>query len=157
MTLAVEYYSGVPTLTEEMNDIIADWTSLGIKVTQGTGTFGAVAGGCPAAYGGTTYDICNWGGGWLYAPDYYPSGEPLYLTGAGSNSGLYSNATMDSLIKASISSNVPLTPYAQFTASNLPDLWDPVATGTTEVSKSLKSSIGFWSTLETLTPEYFHF
>ena len=157
MTLAVEYYSGVPTLTEEMNDIIADWTSLGIKVTQGTGTFGAVAGGCPAAYGGTTYDICNWGGGWLYAPDYHPSGEPLYLTGAGSNSGLYSNATMDSLIKASISSNVPLTPYAQFTASNLPDLWDPVATGTTEVSKSLKSSIGFWSTLETLTPEYFHF
>ena len=141
-----------------MNAVIADWTSLGINVTQKTGTFNDTVSSCPAAYNSsTTEDICNWGGGWLYAPDYYPSGEPLYLTGAGSNSGQYSNPTMDSLIKATLSTNVKLTTFAQFTADNLPVLWDPVQTTLTEVSKSLKSSIGFKDVLETWTPEYWHY
>lgn len=160
LTLNVEYYSGVPSLTEEMNAIIANWTSLGIKVNTTTGTFNDTAGTCPSAYNAsTTFDICNWGGGWIYAPDYYPSGEPLYLTGAGSNSGQYSNPTMDKLIKATLTTDVKLTTYAQFTADNLPVLWDPVATGTDEVSKSLKTSDGvaFVAPLETFTPEYFHF
>ena len=159
LTLAVEYYSGVPSLATEMQAIIANWTSLGIVITQNTSTFNDAAGTCPAAYGGTTYDICDWGGGWLYAPDYYPSGEPLYLTGAGSNSGLYSNPTMDSLIKATLSTNVKLTAFAQFSADNLPVLWDPVGTFTNEVSKSLVSSSGgvFGGPLETFTPEYWSF
>jgi peptide/nickel transport system substrate-binding protein len=160
LTLSVEYYSGVPSLTTEMNAVIANWTSLGIVVTQNTGTFDDTAGTCPSAYNATTtYDICNWGGGWLYAPDYYPSGEPLYLTGAGSNSGQYSNATMDSLIKATLSTNVKLTQFAQFSANNLPVLWDPVATATNEVSKQLKSNSGgvFEGPLETFTPEYWSF
>ncbi|HEY5266486.1 MAG TPA: ABC transporter substrate-binding protein [Acidimicrobiales bacterium] len=158
LTLNVEYYSGVPSLTTEMNAIIANWTSLGMVIKQTTGTFNDTAGTCPSAYNAaTTFDICNWGGGWLYAPDYYPSGEPLYLTGAGSNSGQYSNATMDSLIKKTLSSNVKLTAFAQFTADNLPEIWDPINASTTEVAKSLKSSIGFKDVLETFTPEYFHF
>jgi peptide/nickel transport system substrate-binding protein len=158
LTLSVEYYSGVPSLATEMNAVIANWTSLGIGITQTTGTFNDTAGSCPSAYNAsTTFDICNWGGGWLYAPDYYPSGEPLYLTGAGSNSGQYSNPTMDSLIKATLSTNVKLTAFAQFTADNLPVLWDPINASTSEVAKSLKSSIGFKDVLETFTPEYFHF
>jgi peptide/nickel transport system substrate-binding protein len=160
LTLNVEYYSGVPSLTTEMNAVIANWTSLGMVIKQTTGTFNDTAGTCPSAYNAaTTFDICNWGGGWLYAPDYYPSGEPLYLTGAGSNSGQYSNATMDSLIKATLSTNVKLTAFAQFSAQNLPVLWDPVQTATNEVSKLLKSSSGgvFEGPLETWTPEYWSF
>jgi peptide/nickel transport system substrate-binding protein len=158
LTLSVEYYSGVPSLATEMNAVIANWTSLGIGITQTTGTFNDTAGSCPSAYNpATTFDICNWGGGWLYAPDYYPSGEPLYLTGAGSNSGQYSSATMDSLIKATLSTNVKLTAFAQYTADNLPVLWDPINASTSEFAKSLKSSIGFKDVLETFTPEYFHF
>jgi peptide/nickel transport system substrate-binding protein len=156
--LSVEYYSGVPSLTTEMNAAIANWTSLGITVKQTTGTFNDTAGSCPAAYNkSTAFDICNWGGGWLYAPDYYPSGEPLYLTGAGSNSGLYSSTKMDSLIKATLSTKVKLTAFAQFTASNLPVLWDPIVAVPNEFSKSLKSKIGFKDVLETFTPEYFSF
>jgi peptide/nickel transport system substrate-binding protein len=160
LTLNVEYYSGIPSLTTEMNAIIANWTTLGITIKQTTGTFDDTAGTCPVAYNAaTTEDICNWGGGWLYAPDYYPSGEPLYLTGAGSNSGLYSNPTMDSLIKATLSTNVKLTAFAQFSAVNLPELWDPVQTATNEVIKTLKSSSGgiFEGPLETFTPEYWSF
>ena len=34
-----------------------------------------------------TWELENWGGGWIFAPDYYPSGEELFQTGARSNSG----------------------------------------------------------------------
>ena len=41
--------------------------------------------------------MASWGG-WVYAPDYYPSGELLFQTGAGSNSGSYSDKKNDALI-----------------------------------------------------------
>jgi peptide/nickel transport system substrate-binding protein len=158
LKLNVEWYSGDPSLDTEMSAIIADWTTLGIQLTHSTGTFAATAGSCPSAYNPTTtFDICNWGGGWLYAPDYFPSGEPLLLTGAGSNSGQYSNATMDTLIRATLVQNVKLTTYAQYTADQLPVLYDPLATFQDEVIKGLKSTIGFQSVLQNYTPEYYSF
>lgn len=158
LTLSVEWVSGTPSLDTEMNAILADWGTLGIQTTHSTGTFGQTAGSCPVAYNKTTtFDICNWGGGWLYAPDYFPSGEPLLLTGAGSNSGLYSNPKMDSLIKQTLAANVKLTTYAQYTAEQLPVLYDPLASGTGEVINTLRSPIGFQSTLDNFTPEYYYF
>ena len=41
----------------------------------------------------------NWGAGWIFAPDYYPSGEAIFQTGAGSNSGDYSDPTNDANIR----------------------------------------------------------
>ena len=75
----------------------------------------------------TTEDICNWGGGWLYAPDYYPSGEPLNLTGASSNYGDYSNPTADQLINNSISGGNPaaVKQEAEFLTSNQPVQFQP--------------------------------
>ncbi|HVB50900.1 MAG TPA: ABC transporter substrate-binding protein [Acidimicrobiales bacterium] len=158
LTLAVQWSSGSPSEDTEMAAIVADWQSLGITVNQSQATFDNVIFNCTSEYNpSTTQDICNWGGGWLYAPDYYPSGEPLYLTGASSNYGNYSSPTMDSLIKATLTTNINLNAYAKYTASNLPDLWDPVNLGTSEIIKTLHSSIGFKDVLETLTPEYFHY
>jgi peptide/nickel transport system substrate-binding protein len=158
LKLNIEWVSGSPSEDTMMNAIIADWASLGISVSHTTGTFGQTVGKCPVAYNpSSSFDICNWGGGWLFAPDYYPSGEPLWLTAAGSNSGLYSSPTMDSLIKATLSTNIKLTAYANFTATDLPVLWDPLSVGIGEFIKTLKSSIGFSDTLLTTTPEYFHY
>ena len=158
LALNIEWYSGVPSLDTEMNAVLADWNSLGIQTTHSTATFSATAGVCPSAYTpSTTFDICNWGGGWLYAPDYFPSGEPLLLTGAGSNSGQYSNTTMDSLIRSTLQSNVKLTTYGQYTADQLPVLYDPLSTYQDEIVKSLKSKIGFQSVLQNFTPEYYYF
>ncbi|MHB2029100.1 MAG: ABC transporter substrate-binding protein [Acidimicrobiales bacterium] len=155
--LNIEWVSGSTSENIMMNAIVSEWTTLGIKVTDTQGTFNATAGSCPVAYNpSTTFDICNWGGGWLYAPDYLPTGEPLYLTGAGSNSGLYSNGHMNALIEQTITKNIKLTTYGQFTASNLPVLWDPLEYSTGEISKSIKSTIGWGNALENLTPEYWH-
>jgi peptide/nickel transport system substrate-binding protein len=158
LTLNVQWNSGSPSEDTEMNAIIADWKGLGITVNQSQATFDNVIFNCTSLYNPTTTeDICNWGGGWLYAPDYYPSGEPLNLTGASSNYGNYSNPTMDSLIKATLTTNTNLTAYAKFTASNLPDLWDPLNLGTGEIVKTLHSSIGWNNVLLTLTPEYYRY
>jgi len=158
LKLSVEWASGTPSLDTEMNAIIAYWGSLGIQTTHATATFGQTAGACPSAYTkSTTFDICNWGGGWLYAPDYFPSGEPLLLTGAGSNSGQYSNPKMDSLIRATLTANVKLTEYGQYTADQLPVLYDPLSTYQYEFKKTLQSKIGFQSVLLNYTPEYYYF
>ena len=37
------------------------------------------------------WEIANWGGGWVYGPDYYPTGEEIFASGAGSNFGGYSD------------------------------------------------------------------
>ncbi len=158
MALNIEWVSGTPSEDVMMNAILANWSSLGIAMSHTEGTFNDTVGSCPVAYNpSSTFDICNWGGGWLFAPDYFPSGEPLYLTGAGSNSGLYSDPTMNRLIKQTLASNVKLTAYGNYTATSLPVLWDPLNTGTGEIIKTLKSSIGFQDTLLTSTPEYFHY
>ena len=45
-------------------------------------------------------------GGWGFdGPGFEPTGEPLFATGAGSNSGNYSDPTMDKLINATHTSN----------------------------------------------------
>ncbi|NNN01814.1 MAG: hypothetical protein HKL86_08295 [Acidimicrobiaceae bacterium] len=158
LKLNIEWYSGSPSLDVEMNAIIADWGTLGIQSSHSSGTFGATAGTCPSAYNAaTTFDICNWGGGWLYAPDYFPSGEPLLLTGAGSNSGQYSNHKMDTLIRSTLVQNVKLTTYGQYTADQLPVLYDPLATYQDEFINTLQSKIGFQDVLLNFTPEYYSF
>ena len=158
LALNIEWVSGSPSEDIMMNAILADWSSLGINMSHTESTFNNTAGSCPAAYNSsTTFDICNWGGGWLYAPDYLPTGEPLYLPGAGSNSGLYSSPTMTKLILQTIHQNVKLTAYGNYTATDLPVLWDPLEYSTGEVIKTLKSSIGWGNALDNLTPEYWHF
>ena len=45
-------------------------------------------------------------GGWAFnGPGFEPTGEPLFATGAGSNSGNYSDPTMDKLINATHTSS----------------------------------------------------
>jgi len=104
------------------------------------------------------FDLCDWGGGWLYAPDYYPSGEELFATGAGSNTGGYSDPTMDELITASTEGNATLTAFEQYAAQQLPVFFKPQGTGAGEVLKTLKSLNGFKANpLENLMPEYLYF
>jgi len=64
---------------------------------------------------------------------------------------------MDTLIRATLAQNIKLTTYGQYTADQLPVLYDPLATGETEVIKTLKSKIGFQSVLANFTPEYYYF
>ena len=49
-----------------------------------------------------TWQIANYGIGWTYFPDYYPTGEDNFLTGAATNFGGYSDPKADKLIRATL-------------------------------------------------------
>ena len=67
----------------------------------------------------------DWGGGWTFAPDYYPSGEDLFSLGSVADYGDYDNATNQKLIEATDDTNVSLTKWENYLAKQLPDVWQP--------------------------------
>jgi peptide/nickel transport system substrate-binding protein len=89
---------------------------------------------------------CSWEisgeGGWIYSPDYYPSGEDLFETGAGSNLGSYSDPETDKLIAATNlnSSEAPqqaLDAYENYLTQQSPVLWEQVGYVPSEVKSNL--------------------
>ena len=79
----------------------------------------------PCTGSACTWELGNWGAGWIFAPDYYPTGESIFQTGAGSNSGSYSDATNDANILATNTTNTPLTTYENYLAKQLPVVFQP--------------------------------
>jgi peptide/nickel transport system substrate-binding protein len=112
---------------------------------------------------GTTYEICSWGGGWSYAPDYYPSGETLFAPGGGFNVGDYSNGAETTAIQGTTFGTASLAGYAELTAQQLPVLFQPQADATGEVAKTLaaKNVNGIngltANPLQNFMPEYLYF
>jgi peptide/nickel transport system substrate-binding protein len=160
LSLSIIWASGTPALDDTFNAEIADWASIGIKFSHTEATFNDVIADCEA---GTTYEICSWGGGWSYAPDYYPSGETLFAPGGGFNVGDYSNATETADIKATTFGTASLKAYAEETASQLPVLFQPEADPTGEIAKNLKAKDvnginGLaQNPLQNFMPEYLYF
>jgi peptide/nickel transport system substrate-binding protein len=155
LSLNVVWASGSPALDATMNAEIANWQKAGIAVTPSTASFNTVIGDCS---GGSGFELCSWGNGWTYSPNYYPSGEALFSSGGGFNVGSYSDPVMASLIAATTSGSANLTAYATYAAKQLPVLYQPQATVIREVLKSLKSSAGLSpNPLGNFMPEYFRF
>jgi peptide/nickel transport system substrate-binding protein len=126
-SVKLEYASGSITVTQEMEALKTAFSKAGIDVNLSENPFNTVIGD---AFGGTTTaDMDNWGGGWIYAPDYFPTGESLFSTGAGSNGGAYSDPTMDANVTASTTSNdlQALYTYEDYTAQQLPVIYIPSA------------------------------
>ena len=67
----------------------------------------------------------NWGGGWTFAPDYYPSGEDLFDLGSVADYGDYNDANNAKLVTATDDTNTPLTTWENYLAKQLPDIWQP--------------------------------
>jgi peptide/nickel transport system substrate-binding protein len=131
--------SGDPAVTtattDEVNEILSN-SDIKIDVTYDTAN--NVQAGCFAGKGpDAAWQMCGYGG-WIYAPDFYPSGEVLFAAGSSSNVGGYGNAEMTGLIAATttngslaLNQNNPTygTSFAQWTATDLPFLWQPTPAG----------------------------
>jgi peptide/nickel transport system substrate-binding protein len=162
LAITLLYGSGIPSLALQMNTEVAQWKSIGISTKVTTQPFTGVVSYCIS--NSAAWSICMWGAGWIYAPDYYPSGESLYVPGASFNIGAYSNASLTAAVKTSTFGTATLAKFADIAAVQLPDLYQPNTTngfagsGIGEVVKTLKSSIGFSpNPLENWMPEYYHF
>jgi peptide/nickel transport system substrate-binding protein len=123
----LEYVSGSGLVKQEMEALKTAFSLAGLEVNLSEVPFETVIG--DAFSGSTTADMSNWGYGWIFAPEYYPTGDQIFSTGAGSNGGGYSNPTNDANTTATMTGNgvTALRTYEDFLAKDLPVIWTPVA------------------------------
>jgi peptide/nickel transport system substrate-binding protein len=134
----------------------SSWSQAGINVNMTTGTFDTVlSNAVPCSGSSCTWEMANWGGGWIFAPDYYPSGEDLFQTGASSNSGSFSDPKADALIKATTSGTATLSGYENYLTKQLPVVWQPASVTATEINKKLHGVT--LSPLTNINPETWYF
>ena len=99
----VDYESGVVAVQDEMNDLAAQAKKVGIDVDAHDAPIRdrdrrrrwRANRHSPTC----KWTAENWGAGWIYGPDYLPTGEPLYAPGAVANYGSYDDPTTTRLIR----------------------------------------------------------
>ncbi len=163
LSFLMVYISGSTAATSTVNLQTSQWSQAGINVTTKTEPFTQVIGYaavCAMNQGAKcNWEMANWGGGWIYAPDYQPTGEEIFATGAGSNAGSYSNPTNDRMIhQTNVSANMNVFfQWEDYLAKQLPVVWQPNAADyLLEVSNQIGGVMPF-NALLNLTPEYWYF
>jgi peptide/nickel transport system substrate-binding protein len=154
---AMLYTSGISTQTDEVDILKSGFAQAGIQLAAQGQTFDSLLNDATPCK--PTAANCKWTflylGGWGFnGPGFEPTGEPLFQTGASSNSGSYSDPTMDTLINQTHTSsdlNVFHT-YANYTATQLPVLWFPWPVNTVAVSNGLHNDTQ--NPLSMFFPEY---
>jgi peptide/nickel transport system substrate-binding protein len=163
LVFTLPYATGTSWIEAEMTQLQSNASQLGIKLNLQPKPFNQVtavaAPNCIVAHTSCAWDMGNWGGGWSFAPDYYPSGETLFLTGSGANSGGYNNAQNDALIQATLTTNSmqPMDQWQDYLAKQVPVIWQPNGVyELTEITNNLRGVIPQASTL-TINPENWYF
>ena len=135
----------------------SDASKAGVIINLDGVTFNTVIGiATPCSKGPS----CTWDastvGGWVYGPDYEPTGEEIFGTGAGANKGSYSNAEMNKLIaETNTSSSLAIYhTFATYAAEQLPSIYLPDYPLVFAVSKDLHGVV--FNPLQTLMPEYWY-
>ena len=154
------YATGQASSTAAAEAYKSDASKAGIDINLVGETFNTIIGqSAPCAPMGPkcAVQVFDFGGWNFNGPGFEPTGEPLFATGAGSNSGNYSDPTMDKLIEATHTSSSLSTfnKYATYGAQQLPFLYQPAPYGIQAVSSKLKDVT--FNALYTLLPEYWHF
>ena len=163
LVFTLPYATGTTWIEQEMTQLQSNASLVGIKLNLDPKPFNQVtalaAGNCVVAHISCNWDMGNWGGGWTFVPDYYPSGETLFMSGSGANSGGYTDAKNDSLINDTLTSSSlqPLDTWQDYLAKQLPVVWQPNGVyELTEVTTSLRGVIPQSTTLN-LNPENWYF
>ncbi|HEY3686416.1 MAG TPA: ABC transporter substrate-binding protein [Streptosporangiaceae bacterium] len=139
--------TGNSWIESEMKQLQSNTSTAGIKLDLKGGSFNQVEGTavpCKASQKICDWDMGDWGGGWVFAPDYYPSGETLFQTGAGSNSGSYTDKTNDQMIAKTLTSSNPQDMYTwqNYLSKQVPVIWQPNGDyALTEVKDNLRGVI----------------
>jgi peptide/nickel transport system substrate-binding protein len=130
IALNLQYATGFAYVSQEMQQLKSNLAAnLGITVNLTSAPFDTIiANAAPCKVGPScTWELENWGQGWSYGPDYYPTGESIFETGSGINEGNYSDSTNDANINAThvVSGPAVLYTYEDYLAKQLPVIWQP--------------------------------
>jgi peptide/nickel transport system substrate-binding protein len=163
LSFTLPYATGISWITSEMTQLQSNAATIGIKLNLQPKPFDQVtalaAGNCVVAKIPCNWDMGNWGGGWSFAPDYLPTGEELFQSGAVANSGGYTDPTNDALIQKTLTTgNVQaLYTWQDYLAAKLPMMWQPNgAYSLTEIANNLKGATPQSPTLA-INPENWYF
>ncbi len=132
------YSSGIQELSNEVEAMQSTMKAkAGISLTLKSETTDTVAGieldGCTTANPCNDWDLSDIALGftWTFGPDFFPSGEQLFFTGAPPDAGGYSSATNDANITATIlassqaAEKAAMYKYEDYLAKQLPVVWMP--------------------------------
>jgi peptide/nickel transport system substrate-binding protein len=160
LQLTFVYSTGQASTTQMWEAYKSDASKAGIDIVLQGESFNTIIGeSAPCAPMGPkcNVEVFAYGGWGFNGPGFEPTGEPLFQTGAGSNSGNYSDPQMDSLINAThtSSSMAVFDQYATYGANQLPYIWDPSNYAIQAVNSKLKNVT--FNSLFTLLPEYWNF
>ena len=163
LSFNLPYETGTEWIAQEMTQLQSNASQVGIKLSLDPKPFNQVtaiaAGNCVVAKISCNWDMGNWGGGWTFVPDYYPTGETLFQSGSGANSGGYTNAQNDSLINQTLTSNgvQSLYNWQDYLAPQLPVIWQP--NGVYQLSEIVSTLRGVLpqSTTLNINPEDWYF
>ena len=163
LSFTLPYAKGTGWIASEMTQLQSSASAIGIRLNLEPKPFSqvtAIAGGsCVAAHVSCAWDMANWGGGWTFVPDYYPTGETLFLAGSGAYSAGYSDKRNDSLISQTLTStaNQALYTWQDYLSQQLPVIWQPNgAYQLTEVASDLRGVTPQSTTLG-INPENWYF
>jgi peptide/nickel transport system substrate-binding protein len=154
LKLTFDFPSGIATMTDEADVYKSDAAKAGIDLTVTPQALNTVIGEMlPSNHSWQMGTYVNW----LYSPDYEPTGEEIFATGAGSNGGAYSNPEMDKLITETTteSSLAVFHAYAAFAAKQLPFINLPGSYSIGAVKSNLHDVT--FNPDTTFLPEYWYF
>jgi peptide/nickel transport system substrate-binding protein len=130
LQLKLESFSGTESVTEVMEQYVADASKAGITLVLDQVPVHQLlqdAVQCKPSQPMCDWQLLNYGGSSYPGP--FPDGEPFFATGAGQNIGSYSNSTMDRLIALTekSSSAGAMSAYENYAAAQVPVIWQPFA------------------------------
>jgi peptide/nickel transport system substrate-binding protein len=157
------YANGLSWVAQELLQLQSSAATVGIKLNLKPEPFDDVvsadAGNCVVAKIPCDWDMADWGLGWSFAPDYYPTGETLFLCGAIANSSGYCDKTDDAMIEKTLTSTNLSYMYSwqDYLATQLPVQWQVNAPyEVNEIANNLKGVTPESTTL-TINPENWYY
>jgi peptide/nickel transport system substrate-binding protein len=149
------YATGTDWLESSVREIASNASLVGMQVNLKAESFSDVVNW---AFGvnGEAWQMADWGI-WTFAPDYLPTGDTLFQSGAPNNAGQYSSAVDDQLINATLDARSPsefqaaMYTWQKYLAGQLPVVYQPDAPTLIETIKGL--NIGLQNSALDITPE----
>jgi peptide/nickel transport system substrate-binding protein len=137
ISFALGYSSGSVPITSSMNDLQSAAARVGIQIQLSSHPYASIVSAsapCTSKQPSCTWTAEYWGGGWTYLPDFYPSGEELFQTGAVANYESYNDPTANRLIQATTlgsaaQSQQALDAYENYLAQQVPVIYTPELAG----------------------------
>jgi peptide/nickel transport system substrate-binding protein len=160
LKMTYDYATGTAATTAQWQAYKSDASQAGIDINLVGETFNTIIGQslpCSPMSSKCAVQVFAFGGWVFNGPGFEPTGEPLFATGAGSNSGNYSDPKMDSLITGTHNDSAmsAFDDYATYGAQQLPFIWAPQTTRIYGVNSKLHNVT--FNALYTLVPEYWYF